>query len=192
MLRHQGQSAAAQRHILDAVSKVERTGLKTGAQASAYAQMLCTTSYTAARSGDRDQALSMIREATRAARDLTHEAPQGRLFPITPAAVDLYAVGVHWALGDAGAALEAGHGLRAAQFTTAERKGRMHTDLGRAWWQRGKPEQTAAELLAAVRVSPGEVRDRPTIRQIVSDLRSRHSQVAGVRELVTAVGSRAA
>ncbi len=141
MLRHQDQQAAAQRHILVAVTKVEDTGLKTGAQASAYAQMLCTTSYTA--------------------------------------------------LGDAGAAIEAGRGLRAAQFKTAEHKGRMHTSLGRAWWQRGKPEQTAAELLSALRASPGEVRDRPAIRRIVSDLRSRHSQVVGVRELVTAVGSSA-
>ncbi|MGW0552127.1 helix-turn-helix domain-containing protein [Streptomyces altiplanensis] len=191
VLRHQDQPAAAQRHILDAVSRVEGTGLKTAAQASAYAQMLCTTSYTAARAGDRDQALTMIREATRAARDLPQEPPEGRLFPITPAAVDLYAVGVNWALGDAGAALEAGRGLRAAQFKTAERKGRMHTDLGRAWWQWGKPEQTAAELLSALRVSPGEVRDRPAIRKIATDLHSRHAQVTGVRELATALGSSA-
>lgn len=188
VLRHQDQPSAAQRHILDAVSKVEGTGLKTDAQASAYAQMLCTTSYTAARAGDRDQALAMIREATRAARELPQEAPEGRLFPITPAAVNLYAVGVHWALGDAGSALEAGRGLRAGQFKTAERKGRMHTDLGRAWWQWDKPEQTAAELLSAARVSPGEVRDRPAIRQIVADLRSKHPRVTGVRELVAAAG----
>lgn len=188
VLRHQDQPAAAQRHILEAVSRVEATGLKNDAQASAYAQMLCTTSYTAARGGDRDQALDMIREAKRAARDLPQETPLGRLFPITPAAVDLYAVGVHWALGDAGSALEAGRGLRAGQFKTAERKGRMHTDLGRSWWQWGKPEQTAAELLSAARVSPGEVRDRPAIRKIVADLRSNHAHVVGVRELVAAAG----
>ncbi|MCL7382532.1 helix-turn-helix transcriptional regulator [Streptomyces sp. 35G-GA-8] len=192
VLRHQNQPAAAQRHILDAVSRVERTGLRTPAQASAYAQMLCTTSYTAARAGDRDQALSMIRDATRAARDLPQDPPQGRLFLLTPPAVDLYAVGVHWALGDAGAALEAGRGLRAAQFTTPERKARMHTDLARAWWQWGKPEQTAAELLSALRASPGEVRDRPAIRTIVTDLRTRNAQAPGVRELVASVGTRAA
>ncbi|MEU4682849.1 helix-turn-helix transcriptional regulator [Streptomyces xinghaiensis] len=188
VLRHQGQPAAARRHILDAVSRVEATGLKNGAQVAAYAQMLCTTSYTSARSGDRDQALDMIREAKRAARSLPEEAPKGRLFPITPSAVDLYAVGVHWALGDAGSALEAGRGLHEGQFTTAERKGRMHTDLGRAWWQWGRPEQTAAALLSAARVSPGEVRDRPAIRRIVEDLRSHHAHVVGVRELVAAVG----
>ncbi|MET7759544.1 helix-turn-helix transcriptional regulator [Streptomyces sp. NPDC005389] len=188
VLRHQDQPTAAERHILDAVAKVEETGLRTDAQSSAYAQMLCTTSYTAARAGQRDQALAMIREAGKAARNLPVVAPEGRLFPITSAAVDLYAVGVHWALGDAGAALEAGRELREGQFTTVERKGRMHTDLGRAWWQWGKAEQTAAELLSAVRVSPGEVRDRPAIRQIVGDLRSRHPRVTGVRELVAAVG----
>ncbi|MCC2275442.1 helix-turn-helix domain-containing protein [Streptomyces sp. ET3-23] len=188
VLRHQDQPAAAERHILDAVAKVEETGLRTDAQRSAFAQMLCTTSYTAARAGHRDQALTMIRDAARAARDLPFVAPEGRLFPITPAAVDLYAVGVHWALGDAGAALEAGRDLREGQFTTPERKGRMHTDLARAWWQWGKAEQTAAELLSAARVSLGEVRDRPAIRQIVGDLRSRHPRVTGVRELVAAAG----
>lgn len=188
VLRHQAQPVAAQRHIMDAVAKVEATGLRTDAQASAYAQMLCTTSYTAAVAGDRDQALAMIGEASRAARRLPGEVPDGRLFALTPAAVALYAVGVHWALGDAGAALEAGRGLHEGQFRTAERKGRLHTDLARAWWQRGKPEETAAELLRAVRVSPGEVRDRPAIRRIVGELRVRHPRVAGVRELVAASG----
>jgi tetratricopeptide (TPR) repeat protein len=188
VLRHQNRPVAAQRHIQDAVSKVEATGLKTDAQASAYAQMLCTTSYTAAVAGDRDQALTMIQEATRAARDLPQESPDARLFPLTPAAVDLYAVGVYWALGDAGRALEAGRGLHAGQFKTAERKGRMHTDLARAWWQWGKPEQTAAELLSAMRAAPGEIRDRPAIRKIVTGLRSQHPRTAGVRELVTATG----
>lgn len=56
------------------------------------------------------------------------------------------------------------------------------------WWQWGKPEQTAAELLSAVHVSPGEVRDRPAIRKIVTDLRSQYPHVAGVRELIAATG----
>ncbi|MYX26781.1 helix-turn-helix domain-containing protein [Streptomyces sp. SID8381] len=187
VLRHQDQPAAAQRLMLSAAAEIEATGLRTEAQASAYAQMLCTTSYTAARAGDRGQALAMIAEARLAARRLPANPPAGRLLRISPAAVDLYAVGVHWALGDAGAALDAGCGLRADLFPTAERKSRMHTDLARAWWQWGKPEQTARELLAAMRVSPGEVRDRPAIRSIVSELSSRHPRTPGVRELTLAV-----
>ncbi|MFD8689570.1 hypothetical protein [Streptomyces sp. NPDC059651] len=94
MLRLQNQPAAAQRLILQAAAGIESTGLGTAPQRAAYAQMLCTTSYTAARAGDRTQALAMIEEARRAARSLPERPPRGRLFPLTPAAVDLYAVGV--------------------------------------------------------------------------------------------------
>ncbi|CAM5272399.1 hypothetical protein SAVIM338S_00011 [Streptomyces avidinii] len=189
VLRHQGQEAAAQRHIEAAVARVEATGLTTDAQASAFAQMLCSSAYTAAIAGDRDQALAMIREAARASRELPDVPPAGRLFPVTPASVDLYAVGVHWALGDAGTALEAGRNLHASQFPTVERKGRMHTDLARAWWQRSKPEQTVGDLLAAARLAPGEVRDRPAIRQIVDGLYAKHPHVSGVRELIAATAA---
>ncbi|MFF5512108.1 transcriptional regulator [[Kitasatospora] papulosa] len=192
VLRHQDQPASAERLILDAVARVEATGLKSDAQASAFAQMPCTTSYTAAVAGDRPQALSLIKEASRGARDLPDEAPVGRLFPVTPASVDLYAVSVHWALGDAGSALEAGRRLRPGQFKTAERRGRMHTDLARAWWQWGKPEQTAAELLSAARVSLSELRDRPAIRQIAAEVYGRHPRTTGVRAMAAAAGLRTA
>lgn len=187
VLRHQDQHADAQRVMSLAAAKVEATGLRTDAAASAYAQMLCTLAYTAARGGQRAEALAMTEEARRAACRLPETAPTGRLFPISPAAVDLYAVGVHWALGDAGAALEAGKDLRASQFPTAERKARWGTDMARAWWAWGRPEQTAQALLDAYRASPGEVRDRPAIRQIVSELAVRHPRTTGVPELHTAV-----
>jgi len=194
VLRHQNQTDTAQRLILRAASAVEATGLHTQAQAAAYAQLLCTTSYTAARAGRRDEALSMIEDAARAARDLPAVPPAGRLFAITPASVQLYQVGVHWALGDAGAAIRAGGQLRPEQFTTAERKGRLHTDMARAWWQWGKPEQTAQSLLAAFRVTPAEVRDRHSMRTIVEELNRAHAQSPGVRDLgrlVLADGPRA-
>ncbi|MFJ2735725.1 helix-turn-helix transcriptional regulator [Streptomyces sp. NPDC087317] len=187
VLRHQDQADSAKRLILNAASRVEATGLNTQAQATAYSQLLCTASYTAARAGDRDRALAMIDDAMRAARDLPTVVPAGRLFSITPASVRLYEVGVHWALGDAGAAIRAGRQLREEQFATAERKGRLHTDMARAWWQWGKPEETAQSLLAAFRVTPGEVRDRPSMRAIVKDLHRAHPRVHGVRELSRAV-----
>lgn len=116
VLRHQDRDEEAQRLMTAAAARVEATGLRTEASTSAYAQMLCTLAYTAARGGRRAEALAMTEEARRPARRLPASAPAGRLFPITPAAVDLYAVGVHWALGDAGAALEAGKDLRPEQF----------------------------------------------------------------------------
>jgi transcriptional regulator with XRE-family HTH domain len=191
VLRHQQRTEEAQRLMTAAASGIEATGLRTDAAASAYAQMLCTLAYTAARGGYRAEALAMTEEARRAARRLPPKAPAGRLFPITPAAVDLYAVGVHWALGDAGAALEAGKDLRPEQFPTAERKARLGTDMARAWWAWQRPAQTAQALLSAYRSSPGEVRDRPAIRSIVAELVERHPRTAGVRELQTAVGRRA-
>ncbi|MFJ7187679.1 helix-turn-helix domain-containing protein [Streptomyces bacillaris] len=187
VLRHQDRGEEAQRLMAAAASALEATGLRTDASASAYAQMLCTLSYTAARSGHRAEALVMTEEARRAARGLLAVPPAGRLFPISPAAVDLYAVGVHWALGDAGAALEAGKNLHPAQFPTAERKARMSTDMARAWWAWGRPEQTARALLDACRASPGEVRDRPAIRSIVDELAERHPRTSGVRELRAAM-----
>ena len=190
VLRHQGQAEAAQRLMVSAATAVEATGLRTQAQSAAYAQMLCTLAYTAAVAGQRTDALAMTEEARRAARELPVVVPPGRLFTVSPAAVDLYAVGVHWALGDAGAALDAGKNLQPAQFPTAERRARMHTDLARAWWQWGRPEQSAHELLAALRASPGEVRDRPAILSIIADLTERHSRITGVRELAAATARR--
>ncbi|MFD9428048.1 MULTISPECIES: helix-turn-helix transcriptional regulator [unclassified Streptomyces] len=187
VLRHQDRTEEAQRLMTAAASRVEATGLRTDASASAYAQMLCTLAYTAARGGHRTDALAMTEEARRAARRLPPSAPAGRLFPITSAAVDLYAVGVHWALGDAGAALEAGKDLRPEQFPTAERKARLGTDMARAWWAWQRPEQTAQALLSAYRSSPGEVRDRPAIRHIVAELAERHPRTVGVQELRSAV-----
>lgn len=72
--------------------------------------------------------------------------------------------------------------------TCAERRGRLHTDLARAWWQWGKPDQAARALLAAHRQAPAEIRGRPAIRTIVTDLLERHPRVVSVRELAAVVG----
>ncbi|WP_308401538.1 hypothetical protein [Streptomyces roseoverticillatus] len=113
---------AAQRLVERALVTVERSGLTTQAQAMAYAQMLCTTAYTAARTGDRDQARTLMHEAGRAAGRLPELPPAGATFSISPAAVTLYEVGVHWALGDAGTALQAGRTLHPGQFPTGARE----------------------------------------------------------------------
>ncbi|GHG66299.1 hypothetical protein GCM10018779_37800 [Streptomyces griseocarneus] len=188
VLRHQGQAQAAQRLVDHALTTVERTGLTNQAQAMAYAQLLCTTSYTAARAGNHDQALALISEAGRAAGRLPEQPPASAPFSISPAAVALYRVGVHWALGDAGSALQAGRTLHPGQFPTAERRARMHTDLARAWWQWGKPEQTADALLEAVRASPAEVRDRPAIRKMATDLIRQRPNTPSARALSRVMG----
>ena len=188
VLRHEGREQIADRITLDSAVTLERTGLVTQAEGATYAQMLCTCAYTAAQAGNRDRALEMIAGAEHAARRLPAAAVSGQPFSVNAANVALYRVGVHWSLGDAGAAVRVGSRLHPEQFPTPERRGRLFTDLARAWWQWGKPEQTVQSLLDAHSHAPAEVRDRPAIRGIVTDLSRRHSNVSGVRELVRAVG----
>ena len=191
VLRHDDRHTLAQELTLRAAARVEKIGLTTRAQSAAYAQMVCTAAYNAAQAGDRQDALEMTREAKAAARTLPPEARRSVLgFTLTPAEVQLYEVGVRWSLGDAGLALESARGLKPEMFPTAERRGRYHTDLARAWWQRGRAEETADELLAAMRQAPAEVRDRPAIRTIANELVDQHRLVPGVRELAAGLGPR--
>ncbi|MGW0450032.1 hypothetical protein ACWDWV_32150 [Streptosporangium sandarakinum] len=188
VLRQEGREAVADQVTLRAIELLESTGLTQPAEAATYVQMLCASAYNSARLGDRGRALSMIREASQAAAHLP--AIPGQRHTFSSAHVAGYTVSVHWRLGDAGAALHAGRDLHSSQLPTPERRGRLHTDLARAWWQWGKPEQTASALLAAYRHAPSEVRDRPAIRQIAVELAERHPRVAGVPELTLAVGHR--
>lgn len=190
VLRHEGRYELAERVTLDGAGLLERTGLSRPAESAAYAQMLCTCAYNCAQAGDRGGALELMRDAERA---VTLVPPgsgryQGYLAALTPAQVRLYRVGVHWALGDAGAAVRVGKGLHPAQFPTPERRSRLHTDMARAWWQWEKPEQTTLALLAACRQTPAEVRERPAIRRIAAELAKRHPRVRGVPELTRLAG----
>jgi transcriptional regulator with XRE-family HTH domain len=187
VLRHDGRTDLAERITLDAALAVEATGLTSRAELATYAQMLCTAAYSTAQAGDREHALELIRDAERAASRIPTGPNRGQPEAITPAAVALYRVGVHWSLGDAGAALHAGRNLRPGQFATPERRGRLHTDMARAWWQWGKPEPAAHALLAACQHAPGEVRDRPAIRAIATTLIRQHPTVSGVPALAAAL-----
>lgn len=191
VLRHQDDdpdnTARAAAVTVAAAGKVEATGLSTDQELAVFLQLLCSCSYTAAAAGDRGTALEMIRDADSAAARLRRPV---RLTTglITPATVGLYTVGTLWALGDCGAALSAGERLHPGRLPTAERRGRLHADMARAWWQWDRPQQTAAALLNAWGENPGEVRDRPAMREIVADLDARHPRVEGVQDLVTRIG----
>lgn len=190
VLRHQGRRQLAERVTFRAAEELDKTGLHTRMQAAAYAQTLCTCAYSAAQAGNRDQALDMIAEAGRAADRNPGQPLPGYAIAVTPAHVTLYEIGVHWSLGDAGAALHAARQLRPGQLPTAERRGRLHTDLARAWWQWGKPEQTARSLISAYRESPTEVTSRPTMRRIAGDLKDRYPKLPDVIELTRLTAAR--
>ncbi|MFI7448048.1 helix-turn-helix domain-containing protein [Nonomuraea sp. NPDC049714] len=178
MLRIQGRPDLATAVMSRGVDQLTTTGLRTTSEAATHLRLLCARAYTCAWAGDRDRALEGIAEAERAA---------ARIPAMRPFAA-LYRVDIHYALGDAGTALHAARSLRTGMFSTPERRGRLHTDLARAWWQWGKPEQAAAELLTAYQHAPAEVQDRPSIRRIAAELVERHPRTPGVRQLAVVSG----
>jgi transcriptional regulator with XRE-family HTH domain len=188
VLRHQDRRQLAEQVALAAAAQVERTGLSSPLEAVAYAHVLCTTAYSAASAGDRDQALGMIGEAARAVGRVGSQ-PVGHATPVDAAQVALYLVGVHWALGETGAALQAASRLHPRQFQTRERRARLHTDLARTWWQAGDPGHTAVELLAAHQQSSAEVLCRPSIRKMADDILTHHPHARGATGLADILGA---
>ncbi|MEQ4722536.1 hypothetical protein [Nonomuraea sp. B19D2] len=186
VLRTEGRHQAATTVFQRAIDRLAATGLRTPAQANTYMRLMCANAYAASWAGDRAGALEQVGDAHRAADRLARVAGQpgagARAF------VRLYEVDIHYALGDSGAALRVASGLHPGMFPTPERRGRLHTDMARVWWQARQPEETAAALLAAHEQAPGEVRDRPSIRRIADDLAAHYPRVPGVRELTAAVG----
>lgn len=185
VLRHEGDHALAGDVALAAATELEATGLPTPEHAATYALTLCTCAYNAAQAGRRDAATSLIAEAQRAAIGLTVSPRSGHPFALAPAQVTLYQLGIHWALGDAGAGLHAARHLRPEHFRTPERRARLHTDRARAWAQRRNPEETARALLDAHAVAPLEVRNRPSIRSLAEELIRDHRGTAEVRLLAS-------
>ncbi|WP_158647729.1 transcriptional regulator, partial [Actinoplanes sp. ATCC 53533] len=183
VLRHQGNYERADGVVIAAANALEATGLPTAEHAATYAFALCTCAYNAAVAGRRDTATSLITEARRAAAGLEVSTRSGHPFALTAAQVTLYQLGIHWALGDAGAGLHAARDLRPEHFPTPERRARLHTDRARAWAQRGKPADTARALLSANAEAPTEVRNRPSIRGLATDLIRDHRGTPEVRLL---------
>jgi len=183
VLRHQGQHSLADEVTLAAASVLEATGLPTPEHAATYALTLCTCAYNAAQAGRRDAATSLITEAERAAAGLTVPTLSGHPLALTSAQVTLYRLGIHWSLGDAGAGLHAARDLRPEHFPTSERRARLHTDRARAWAQWGKPAETARALLSAHAEAPAEVRNRPSIHTLATDLVLDHRGTPEVRLL---------
>lgn len=181
MLRIQGRPATAAAVMSRGIDNLETTGLRTTDQAALYLRLLCAMAYTHAWAGDRPRALEGIAEAERAAARIPAMRPTAMPFAV------LYRADIHYALGDAGTAVHAARDLRDDMYATPERRGRLHTDLARFYWQWGKPEQATAELLTAYQHAPAEVRDRPSIRTIADALGERHPRVAGVRQLSKAI-----
>jgi Predicted transcriptional regulators len=188
VLRHIGRGRAAQEFTLDAADRLDREGTHSASELDIYARMLSTAAYTAAVDEDRPRALELINQAEVAVRRLVTAAPLHRSATWAPAQITLYRVGIAYALGDAGTAIQVARTVRPDQFPTPERRARYFTDVARSWHQWGKPEQTYQALTSAYRQAPEEVRGRPSIRGIVTDLLRHDRRLPGLRAFAGQVG----
>ncbi|SDI11708.1 Transcriptional regulator, contains XRE-family HTH domain [Sinosporangium album] len=182
VLRHEGRETFAEQVSLDAATALEHSSVRTPDALNTLAQIYCTSAYSAASAGDRTQAMTLIGEARAAARAVPTEFSTPSRFVVTPAQVDLYLLGIHWALGETGAALQTGRNLKAVQFATVERRARLFTDFARVLWQAKRPEPTARALLTAHQYAPPEV-NRTSITALAWQLVRHHPRVRGVDRL---------
>ena len=87
-----------------------------------------------------------------------------------PANVLLHRVNAAVRLGDAGSAINYARKVNLDQLTVTERKASFFVDTAQAFGQWGKHEKAFHALRAAEELAPQEVRSRPAVRRLVSDL----------------------
>jgi hypothetical protein len=73
-------------------------------------------------------------------------------------------------LGDAGAAIDYARKVDLAKLPITERKAAFFIDTAQAFTQWGKYEKAYHALRAANLLAPQEIRSRPAVRHMVSDL----------------------
>jgi hypothetical protein len=184
VLRHNGRGHDAVQLATEACDRLHATGLPAPQLLSVYARSLCTAAYTVAGTGNRTLALDLVREATAAA-----QRTAGSAVAFGGPGVTSYAIGVHYALGDSAAALSAAGQVRPAELPSAERRARYWCDVARAWHQHGDPHRTYAALTAAHREAPAEVRDRGSMRELVTGLLAHDRRIAGLRAFAASVNA---
>ncbi|MGH3302348.1 MAG: XRE family transcriptional regulator [Streptosporangiaceae bacterium] len=136
---------------------------------SVFGSLLLRGAIAAARAEDRDASMTLLDEAGRAGARLGSDYNH-RWTAFGPANVLLHRINVAVRLGDAGSAISHARGVDLDQLTVTERKATFFVDTAEAFRQWGKHEKAYEALRAAEQVAPQEVRSRPAVRQLVTDL----------------------
>lgn len=153
---------------------------------AAYASLLSTAAYTAAKAGQQHQALELISEAAAAASHLPPRTPGFDADYATQ-----YQIGVSTSLGDPAAALGHAARLDPRALPTAQRRARFCIDTARAWQAFGKPASALTSLLAAESFAAEEV-CRPSVQAIATALLKRPGpQPAALRAFAARCGATA-
>ena len=136
---------------------------------SVFGSLLLRGAIAAAQAEDRDASLTLLDEAGRAGARLGSDYNH-RWTAFGPANVLLHRINVAVRLGDAGSAINYARGVDVDQLTVTERKATFFVDTAEAFRQWGKHEKAYQALRAAEQLAPQEVRSRPAVRQLVTDL----------------------
>ncbi|MFF0719356.1 hypothetical protein [Micromonospora sp. NPDC003816] len=145
------------------------TRLMSADAVATYGALVLRGAVAAARSENRDTAQSMLDEADRAAARLGYDG-NDRWTGFGATNVLLHRVNVALTLGDAGTAIGIARTVPLDKVTLAERKAALYIDVARAYTQWGRYEHGLAALRTAYAVAPEEIRCRPAVQRIATDL----------------------
>ena len=135
---------------------------------SVYGSLLLRGALAAAQAEDRDGTMTLLNEAGQAGSRLGSD-DNHRWTAFGPANVLLHRINVAVRLG-AGSAINYARKVNLEQLTVTERKASFFVDTAQAFSQWGKHERAYHALRAAEELAPQEVRSRPAVRRLVSDL----------------------
>jgi Helix-turn-helix domain len=136
---------------------------------SVYGSLLLRGALAAAHAENRDGSVTLLDEAGQAGSRLGSDYNH-RWTAFGPANVLLHRVNAAVRLGDAGSAINYAREVNLDQLTVTERRASFFVDTAQAFGQWGKHEKAFRALRAAEELAPQEVRSRPAVRRLVSDL----------------------
>jgi hypothetical protein len=102
----------------------------------------------------------------------------------------LHRISASFVLGDAGTAIAHAKTVNPADLRLPERRSRYWVDVARAYHQWRKPGLCFRALTIAESHAPEEVRARPVVRKLASDLLASDQQprLSGLRQFASRVG----
>jgi hypothetical protein len=167
----------ADRHFTAATTTARTFGQRLAAEAreatpeylSVYGSLLLRGAIAAAYAEDRGASTTMLDEAAQAGSRLGTDYNH-RWTAFGPVNVLLHRVNVAVRLGDAGAAIDYARKVDLNKLPITERKAAFFVDTAQAFAQWGKHEKAYHALRAAEQLAPQEIRSRPAVRRLVSDL----------------------
>ncbi|MEV1331174.1 hypothetical protein AB0J20_16535 [Micromonospora costi] len=169
-LMSNGHSNQARQLAEDAAETLRRdTRLASTDAVAVCGALLLRGAIAAARDDNRDSAQAMLDEASHAARRLGYDG-NDRWTGFGATNVLLHRVNIALTLGDAGTAIALARKVPLDKIGLAERKASLFVDVARAYMQWGRYEHGLNALRSAYEVAPQEIRCRPAVQRIASDL----------------------